>query len=163
MTIEYILQRFADNRESTIGLLLKHRPSTNPYLIAYTLEDEMREDKVSKETRIPAGRYEIVINRSETPLTKRYKARFPSWFRFHLMLDKVPGFTGIYIHLGNSDDDTAGCILVGDSVNNNYVGRGEIRSSTQAYMRIYSELYDHLDEKGNKAFITIRDEKYLTL
>lgn len=162
MTIELLLQRYADNRESTLGLLLKQRPPMRPHLMAYTIEDEMRESKVSKETRIPPGRYAIVINRNLTPLTKKYQARFPAWFKFHLMLDKVPGFVGVYIHLGNDDDDTDGCILVGDSANNNSVALGEIRSSTVAFMRIYQELYDHLDQKG-LAFLTIRDEKSLML
>lgn len=163
MTIDYILQRYSDNRESTLGIMLKMIPTYRPSLVAYTLEDEMRESKVSKETRIPAGRYEIVVNRSVTPLTQKYRTRFPGWFTFHLMLAKVPGFIGVYIHLGNYDDDTDGCILVGDSTNNNAIATGEIRSSTQAYMRIYSEISGHLDDAGNKAFLTIRDEKYLAI
>lgn len=143
-------------------------------MVAYTLEDEAREVKVSKETRIPAGRYEIVINRSETPLTKKYRLRYPSWFIFHLMLKDVPNFTGIYIHPGRTDDFTDGCITVGDSVNNNNMGHGEISGSVPCFMRLYSHLYDHLDHQEgqgpgkpliypNKAFITIRDEKYLAI
>jgi hypothetical protein len=173
MTIEYILQRFSDNRESTLGLLFR-QTAQRPFFVAYTLEDEGRDVKVNGDTRIPTGRYQIVINREITPLTKKYIAKFPSWFKFHLMLKDVPGFKGIYIHLGNFDDNTAGCILVGDSANNNSLGDGEIRSSTQAYMRIYNSLYDHLDHMEspgpgkpnkyiNQAFLTVRSEQHLKL
>src|SRR3990170_73579 len=70
----------------------------------FTLEDRWRpptEPKVPGETCIPADRYEIVVTWSE-----RFKARLP------LLLD-VPGFSGIRIHAGNTDKDTAGCLLVG--------------------------------------------------
>lgn len=163
MTLEYILQRYSDNRESTTGLLLKK--STNLVLMGYSLEDEFREVKVKKDTRVPAGRYEIVINRAETPLTLKYRARY-NWFTFHLMLKDVPGFTGIYFHVGKNDDWTDGCITIGNTVNNNNIASGEIGDSVACFMRFYNELYDHLDYKENKkyinnAFIDIRDENKL--
>lgn len=156
--MNYILQRYSDNRESTLGILLKEVTAGNAFQ-CYTLEDEYREAKVKGETRIPAGKYEIVINKAETPLTKKYQDKY-NWFKYHLMLKNVPGFQGIYIHIGNKGDSTDGCILVGDGANNNKVGSGEITNSTASFIRLYSEIYDYL-EAGNKAFITIRDEKYL--
>lgn len=164
MTLEYLLQRYSDNRESTLGLFFRLTERL-PFFIAYTLEDEARDVKVKGETRIPAGRYEIIINRAETPLTKKYQERY-TWFKYHLMLKDVPNFTGIYIHPGRTDDFTDGCITVGDSANNNNLGAGEITGSVPAYIRIYNSLYDHLDYQFNKkyvnnAFITIKDEKEL--
>lgn len=156
--MNYILQRYSDNRESTLGILFKESP-VGTYFLGYTLEDEFREVKVKGETRIPAGKYEIVINKVNTPLTKRYQDKY-SWFKYHLMLKDVPNFQGIYIHIGNRGDDSDGCILVGDSANNNRIGNGEISQSTACFIRLYSELYDYL-EAGKKAFITIRDEKHL--
>lgn len=163
MTHDYILQRFSDNRESTIGILLKK--SVNLVLMGYSLEDEFREVKVKKETRIPAGRYEIVINRSETPLTLKYRARYP-WFKFHLMLKDVPNFVGIYFHVGRNDDWTDGCITIGNTVNNNSISNGEIGDSVECFRKFYNELYDHLDHKENgkyvnKSFIDVRDEAKL--
>lgn len=156
--MNYILQRYSDNRESTLGILFRESGG-GTYMYGYTLEDEHRDVKVKGETRIPAGTYEIVINKSDTPLTLRYRAKY-NWFKYHLMLKDVPGFQGIYLHIGNRGDNTDGCLLVGDSANNNRIGNGEISNSTACFTRLYSELYDYL-AAGNKATITIRDEKHL--
>lgn len=165
MTIDYILQRFSDNRQSTLGLLFK-KTDIGVVFQCYTMEDEYREEKVMKETRIPAGRYQIVIQREETPKTISYRKKYPNWFKSHLMLKDVPGFTGIYIHIGNTDIDTEGCILLGDNADNNRLGGGSVSNSTQAFTRFYNLLYDHLDHKfngkyDNDAFIEVRDEKQL--
>lgn len=163
MTLEYLLQRYSDNRESTLGLLFMKR-EIGPLFLCYTLEDQYQEIKVRAETRIPAGIYEIVIQREETPKTLSYRKRYPHWFKSHLMLKDVPGFIGIYIHIGNTDADTEGCILLGNTANNNRIGPGEVGDSTQAFIRFYGLLYDHLDHKENgkytnTAFIEIRDEQ----
>lgn len=123
MIVDYILQRFSDNRESTLGLLLK-KTERGILFQCYTVEDQYQEVKVKEETRIPAGKYEIVIQRTETPKTLSYRKRYPNWFKSHLMLKDVPGFTGIYIHIGNTDDDSEGCILLGDNADNNRLGGG---------------------------------------
>jgi len=157
--MNFILQRFSDNRDSTLGILLKHTATGKLLFQAYTLEDEFRQSKVSKETRIPAGRYEVVIQTQETPKTKSYRERY-SWFKNHLMLKDVPGFTGIYIHVGNTDDDTDGCILLGDNADNNVIGPGSISNSTACFMRFYKEVFDWL-ETGNEVFIDVRNENRL--
>lgn len=155
-TMNYILQRFSDNRDSTLGILIKVSSTGKPLFQAYTLEDEYRDAKVSKETRIPAGKYEIVIQQTDTPLTKKYQAKY-AWFKKHLMLKDVPGFVGIYIHVGNTDADSAGCVLLGDNADNNVIGPGSVSNSTASFMRFYKELFPMLEKKGS-AFIEIRDE-----
>lgn len=166
MTLDYILQRFSDNRESTLGLLLKKLATGKLLFQSYTLEDQFQEVKVRAETRIPAGKYEIVIQRQETPKTLSYRKRYPTWFKNHLMLKDVPGFVGIYIHVGNKDDDSEGCILLGDNADNNVIGSGSVSNSTQAFIRFYNELYHVLDHKfdskyDNNAFLEIKDENKL--
>ena len=157
--MNFILQRFSDNRDSTLGLLFKLTQTGKLLFQAYTLEDEFRQSKVTKETRIPAGKYEVVVQENETPKTLQYRERY-KWFVNHLMLKNVPGFTGIYIHVGNKDEDTDGCILLGDNADNNQIGPGSISNSTASFMRFYKEVFDWLDG-GNKVFIEVRDENKL--
>lgn len=153
--MEYLLQRYQDNGESTLGLFFKKL--TKLFLLGYSLEDEYRAEKVKGETRIPAGRYEIVINKADTPLTLKYRQRYPGWFKYHLMLKNVPNFVGIYFHVGKNDDWTDGCITIGNIVNNNNVAAGEILDSARCFEHFYVELYEHLD-KGGKAWVEIKDE-----
>lgn len=154
--LNFILQRFSDNRKSTLGILLKITSLAKLLFQGYTLEDEFRPSKVKGETRIAANRYEIVIQTIETPKTLQYREKY-SWFTNHLMLKDVPDFIGIYLHIGNDDKDTDGCILMGDNADNNVIGDGSISNSTQCFRRFYIEVYNHL-KAGGRAFIDIRDE-----
>lgn len=156
MTYEYLLQRFSDNGKSTLGLMLKKTTLGKLLFQGYTLEDEFRTSKVKGDTRIKADTYEIVIQTIETPKTLQYRERHP-WFISHLMLKDVPDFIGIYLHIGNDDDDTDGCILMGDNADNNVIGEGSISNSTACFKRFYTDLFEHL-KNGGKAFITIYDE-----
>lgn len=97
----------------------------------FTLEDQRQPEKVKDETRIPAGLYQIKL-RADGGMHEKYKERF-SDHRGMLWLQDVPGFEWIYIHIGNNDDQTSGCILVGDQA---MVGF-ELAQSVQAYRRIY--------------------------
>lgn len=155
--MNFILQRFSDNKDSTLGLLFK-KGVLYPFQ-CYVLEDEFRESKVSGETRIPAGTYKLVIQKIETPKTLHYRKKYP-WFKNHIMLENVPGFIGIYIHVGNTDADTDGCLLLGDSADNNSIAPGAVANSTVAFQRFYNNIYEYLD-KGNPATIEVRDEKFL--
>ena len=59
----------------------------------------------------------------------------------------VPNFKWILIHTGNTDEHTAGCLLVGDSQENNTIIKdGFIGKSTNAYKRIYPPIAKALEE-----------------
>lgn len=161
------LQRFSDDKFSTLGLI--HEVFTAgllPKFWGYSLEDEHQAGaKVAGDTRVPAKTYEIQLMRTLTPLTDKYRKdkRFINFFVWHLWLKDVEGFTGVYLHVGNWDADTAACILMGDQANNNLKlagNDGRILESADCYTRFYQYLYPKL-ESGDKAFIRIRDENDL--
>jgi hypothetical protein len=158
MNETYILQRFSDNRDSTLGILLKIIVSAGKertVFQAYVLEDQFQLTKVPKESRIPAGIYNVDIQKAETPKTLAYRQKYP-WFKNHLEVKNVEGFVGIYIHIGNSDENTDGCLLLGDNADNNVIGPGSISNSTAAFKRFYESVYPHLP-----VTLIIRDENYL--
>ena len=148
------VQRFSSESNSTLGILLD--VTDKPKFLCYTLEDEFREIKVNGETRIPAGTYNITL-RTEGGFNQRYTEKFGSDFnKGMLWVRDVPGFEYILIHIGNDDDDSEGCLLVGDSQNQNITKKGFIGSSTDAYKRIYPPIADAL-ERGENVTITYID------
>ncbi|NDW10988.1 DUF5675 family protein [Dysgonomonas sp. 520] len=58
-------------------------------------------EKVYAQTTIPAGIYKITLEKS------------PKFKRILPLLHNVPHFLGILIHAGNTERDSAGCIIVG--------------------------------------------------
>jgi hypothetical protein len=56
-----------------------------------------------------------------------------------LQILDVPGFEYILIHCGNTDKDTAGCLLVGEGAITTY-GNMMITQSVAAYKRLYSDV-----------------------
>ena len=138
--------RFSSESDSTNGLLLDVTEGVK--FLAYTLEDEYRKHKRSKETRIPAGTYEIKL-RNEGGFHQRYSKKYSRIHRGMLHIIDVPGFEYILIHVGNSDEHTAGCLLVGDSQENNQINKnGFIGSSGNAYKRIYPLIADAVENEG---------------
>ena len=81
---------------ATLGILL-----IDGVFTCWTLEDVVRPVKIPGETAIPAGRYDVRLS-----LSQRFQKVLPE-------ILAVPGFTGIRIHAGNTQADTAGCLLVG--------------------------------------------------
>ena len=137
--------RFSSESDSTNGLLFDVTDGVK--FLAYTLEDEYRKHKKSKETRIPAGTYKIKL-RNEGGFHQRYSKKYPSIHRGILHIIEVPGFEYILIHVGNSDEHTAGCLLVGDTQENNQINKnGFIGSSGNAYKRIYPAIAEAVEKE----------------
>jgi hypothetical protein len=147
--------RFSSEADSTSGILMQDTDLGLKFL-CYTLEDERRALKVKGETRIPAGIYDITL-RKVGGFDKRYSKRFPGIHKGMLWVRDVPNFEYILIHCGNTDEHTAGCLLVGDSQENNIIIKdGFIGKSTNAYKRIYPMIAKEL-EIGNKVTIEYVD------
>lgn len=147
--------RISSQADSTSGLLFEVTDIGKRFL-CYTLEDEHRALKVRGETRIPAGTYQIGLRR-EGGFHGRYTKRFPGLHKGMLHILDVPNFEYVLIHTGNTDEHTAGCLLVGDSQENNVVIKdGFVGKSTQAYKRIYPKIAKAL-EMGEEVVIEYID------
>jgi len=152
MQLEVI--RFSSAKDSTLGLLFNVTDEKREFL-CYTLEDEYREEKVMHETRIPSGTYEITL-RTVGGFHSKYNKRFPEIHKGMLWIRDVPGFEWILIHCGNDDDDTSGCLLLGDTQTENVKSDGFVGSSTNAYKRIYPSIAKAI-ESGECVEITYID------
>ena len=149
--------RFSSQEDSTNGILfLVDDDSDTKTFLCYTLEDEKRNEKVRGETRIPAGTYEIKL-RKEGGYHKKYSERFSKIHCGMLHVTNVPDFEWILIHCGNTDEHTSGCLLLGDTQENNKIKKdGFIGKSSQAYKRVYPAIAKIL-ELGGQVYITYTD------
>lgn len=113
-----------------------------------TLEDKNRdlnkngkfdngEMKIYSKTAIPFGKYNIIVN-----MSPKFKRELPR-------LLNVPSFEGVLIHRGNTDQDSAGCILVGE---NKVVGK--VINSTMYEVKLVKLMKEAL-LKGEKITIEI--------
>jgi hypothetical protein len=112
------VKRLYKTENSTIGEML-----IDGVFECFTLEDKERPIKIKGETAIPKGTYRVIINESN-----RFKRLLP------LLID-VPNFEGVRIHSGNSNHDTEGCILVGQTRNKNYIGQ-----SRKAFDKLFKKM-----------------------
>jgi len=153
--MKLIVLRFSSEADSTHGLLFEHTGVGKKFL-CYTLEDERRALKVRGETRVPAGTYKIEL-RKEGGFHERYTKKYPGIHRGMLHVTDVPNFEYILIHTGNTDEHTAGCLLVGDSQENNQLlPDGFIGKSVNAYKRIYPRIASAI-ANGEEVTITYQD------
>ncbi len=146
--------RYGSGHESSLGVLFMLRGNRRRFL-CFTLEDEFRSVKKYGETRIPPGRYRLTLRR-RGGFHQRYAERFPDIHKGMLWLRDVPNFEYVLIHCGNTDDDTAGCILVGDMATQNVTSEGSLADSTAAYRRIYPTIAALL-EAGETVWLQITD------
>jgi hypothetical protein len=128
--------RFNSSDDFTSGLLFDVTDNKRKFL-CYTLEDQAQTTKVYGETRIPAGTYNLTL-RTEGGFHTRYLAKFGGdWHKGMIYVNEVPNFEYILWHIGNTDDDTAGCLLLGKTQQANFIG-----SSGDAYKDVYPKVRD---------------------
>ena len=129
------VDRFKSDADATLS-----KVNVDGQFVCFGLEDEYRAEKVANETRIPPGTYKIGL-RSEGGFHTRYMKKFAGTHRGMLHVLDVPVFDHILIHVGNSDDDTSGCLLLGLHAS---VDDSELRvtSSKLAYEKFYPMVVD---------------------
>jgi len=149
--MELSIKRFSDNGESTLSIMYM-----NNTFFGFVLEDTYREIKKMHETCIPQGRYRVDYNPNVTPMTNKYRKKYAGFFTNHLMLQNVPFFENVYIHVGNSADDSSGCLLVGNKASSNADRDGFIGDSVNCFKKVYKSIAGALD-KGEDVFITISE------
>ena len=143
------LYRYSSQSKTTLGAIM-----INDKFQCYTVEDRHRDVKVKKETRIPKGKYKIIL-REFGGHYERYKEKYTN-HKGMLWLQDVPNFTHILIHIGNYDKDTEGCILLNNEVNNNKTDKGQGTRSTKAYLDFYFQVLEALED-GEEVWIEIHD------
>lgn len=110
--------------------------------LCHTLEPQWRdlrkERKVKGRTAVREGTYRVVLSPS-----RKFGRMMP-----YLM--DVPDFSGVMIHYGNTVDDTAGCILLGER--DRY---GTLKNSRLSFERVYA-LLKEAERRGEVNVITIK-------
>ncbi len=138
--MKYEVLRTSSGKDSTSGLLFEVSQNKRTFL-AYTLEDEQRDVKVWGETRIPAGTYKLKL-REEGGFHNRYLNKYGNTFHKGMIhVQDVPGFEYILWHTGNTDEHTAGCLILGNTQTNNRIAKdGFVGNSVDAYKFVYSRV-----------------------
>lgn len=149
--MEVCVKRVRQGKNSTLSELF-----IDGEFNCYVLEDSVRDEKIKGSTAIPAGRYRLEFNRYGA-MNGRYKGRFPEFHKGMIELKGIPNFSYVYLHMGNTFADTAGCLLVGDTVRyDDDWDEYEIYQSRKAYIKVYKRLAAMM-EKG-EVYLVILDE-----
>lgn len=96
--------------------------------------DLIKKIKIPNKTAIPRGTYKITLNVVSPKYSKKKIYQEICNGRVPRLLN-VPGYEGVLIHIGNTAEDSAGCILVGE---NKQVGK--VLNSTETFRRLYKKI-----------------------
>lgn len=111
-------------------------------------EEQIKGLKVYGETAIPTGTYTIDMN----TISPKFKDR--SWAKPYggklPRLLNVKGFEGVLMHVGNTQKDSSGCVLMGLNTK-----KGMITNSTEYFHKLMKELLA-AKLKGEEIKITIK-------
>lgn len=145
-----VLQRLRYDDGATQGNLI-----LDGHLLCRTLENRPPRIPGLKEpgkSRIPEGDWPL-RTRAEGGFFQRYTK---TWDWHGPMVEVVlPGWKYILFHVGNYNENTDGCILVGETHGSTRDRGYVVWNSSKAYARIYPKLLE-LAEKG--VLLSIRDE-----
>lgn len=145
MKINLIRTQFGN--DATNGLLF-----IDEVFECFTLEDQYQDKKVFGETCIPEGTYPVEF-RKEGGFHNRYSTKY-DFHKGMLEIKDIPNFKWVLFHLGNTDENTAGCVLVGDTQQDLDVSKdGFIGSSGNAYKKFYPKVATALENGESVSLI----------
>ena len=78
----------------------------------FLLEDKIRAVKIMKQTAIPEGIFRLQLN-TWGGMNKTYFPKYGPIHKGMIEIADLPTFSAVYIHVGNTIVETAGCPLVG--------------------------------------------------
>jgi len=131
--MSFIVRRCDDDDHATIGDWFIQDEWT-----CHTLEDTFREIKIPGETRIPAGRYRLELKDiGMSRFDAQFKRIFGDLYLGMIRLVEVPDFTQVLIHCGNTEEDTAGCILLGERQTKDANDHHAVSRSVAAMRTVY--------------------------
>ena len=140
--MKLLVKRVALKPDYTIGRLY-----VNGEYFCDTLEDAVRDTKIYGKTAIPCGTYSITMD----VVSPRFKDR--SWAKPYggklPRLIDVSNYEGVLIHVGNTAEDTSGCLLVGQ----NKV-KGQLVNSTQTFISLMEKHLIPAKNRGEEITIT---------
>ena len=145
MKINLIRTQFGN--DATNGLLF-----IDEVFECFTLEDQYQDKKIFGETCIPEGTYPVEF-RKEGGFHNRYSTKY-DFHKGMLEIKDIPNFKWVLFHLGNTDENTAGCVLVGDTQQDLDVSKdGFIGSSGNAYKKFYPKVATALENGESVSLI----------
>lgn len=151
--MNFEVERFGMGLDSTLSRVWNITDG-NRIPLCWGLEDERRETKVFAETCIPVGTYEMAL-RQYGKFHDKYSGRYPDIHKGTIELIDVKGFSDILWHIGNDDEDTGGCLLLGSIPIIVTDGAGEftVGRSADAYKKVYPQIANPLSE-GERCLVT---------
>lgn len=138
--------RVAQGKNSTLSHLY-----LNDIFQCYLLEDKIREVKIAKQTAIPTGSFKFLLN-TWGGMNVKYQNWFEEMHQGMIEIDGLPNFDYVYIHIGNTYTQTAGCPLCGFGFKFEH-GDYSVTQSKDAYKIIYPKLLAAAKHPTNKLII----------
>lgn len=144
--MEILVKRIAKKETYTIGRLY-----IDGKYFCDTIEDKDRglnqklplevnkSKKKPNETAIPVGKYKITLNVKSPRFSQKQAYAFCNGCLPRLI--DVPAFDGVLIHIGNTANDSSGCIIVGE---NKVVGK--VINSAITFRKLYEKLKSAKDQ-----------------
>jgi hypothetical protein len=160
--MKLILHRKYLKNDYTIGNLYLKDEYGNQKFICNVLEDKVRdlnkngrfdngEKKVQDKTAIPYGEYKVAMD----IISPKYSnsSRYPKYAKYGGMLPRLLGvseYSGVLFHIGNTHQDSSGCLLVGE---NKAVGK--VLNSTKCFYDLMDNYLLPAHKRGEEIWISI--------